>query len=216
MPFDFKKGITIMSLAALALTASGCRLVSQAEFQAAQAPGSASAFGTEALEERWESEYLPYLRSRAVEADALWAALAESLPAAGERYGEQPGLASPWTFVLSADVTVTGKDLDSRTGSVAVEARPDGASRSWTILTGPVLIEMPIRDALPSITYNDVDDQVVYAEIGAALNEKALQRARPVLAEAEVGDTLRLLGAFSLDDPAEGVRIVPIELTRAE
>jgi predicted lipoprotein len=74
------------------------------------------------------------------------------------------------------------------------------------VLTGPVIRGTALRDALPFIQFSQFTNQLEYARVANALNDRAVKVAQA--AQIHVGDTVRYAGAVS----KEGV--VPVMLER--
>jgi len=77
---------------------------------------------------------------------------------------------------------------------------------SVVIETGPVIRGTALRDALPFIQFSQFTNQLEYARVANALNERAAKVA--AAAQVKAGDTVRYAGAASKDG------IVPVMLER--
>jgi predicted lipoprotein len=74
------------------------------------------------------------------------------------------------------------------------------------VLTGPVIRGTALRDALPFIQFSQFTNQLEYARVANALNDRAVRVAQAV--QAKTGDTVRYAGAMSADG------VVPVVLER--
>src|SRR5262249_54046477 len=74
------------------------------------------------------------------------------------------------------------------------------------IQAGPVIRGTVLRDALPFLQFSQFTNQLEYARVAAALNERAIKVASD--AQVQPGETIRYAGAVSSDG------IVPVLLER--
>jgi predicted lipoprotein len=75
-----------------------------------------------------------------------------------------------------------------------------------TVLTGPVIRGTALRDALPFIQFSQFTNQLEYARVANALNDRAVKVAQT--SQVKAGDTVRYVGAPSTDG------VVPVFLER--
>ena len=143
---------------------------------------------------------------KAVDAATLAAAIAKDPAAAGKQYGvaSDAGPEFAVKFVGAAGKS-DGGDLD-----VAIPGVP--GTVHVEVQTGPAIIGTDLRDATGTITFGQFTNQIVYQNVGAALN-KAMKKA--VLAPLDTahlsGKTLSVVGVFQLTDPTNWV-VTPVEL----
>jgi predicted lipoprotein len=74
------------------------------------------------------------------------------------------------------------------------------------VLTGPVIRGTALRDALPFIQFSQFTNQLEYARVANALNDRAVKVGQA--AQVKAGDSVRYAGAASSDG------IVPVLLER--
>ena len=135
----------------------------------------------------WASRLVPAVLSQAVDARALLDALAVSPAGAQARYGHrQPN--SPAYFIVKGEGKVTGVDTRSRVGLALVDVAPFDRRPDLSIQIGPVLRGTSLRDATGIVRFTDFLNQLQFADVGNALNDRVLQTVLGPL------DTARLAG----------------------
>jgi predicted lipoprotein len=190
------------------LLLAGCTVLPIDEVAAVRARDDGK-FDTDGfVAERWPARVMQELRARALPLDALREPVARLVA----RHGNRAGEGSPWTFVLRGEGVVRSIERDSPRGRMQVGT----AAGPITIQTGPVVSGTTIRDALPSITFDDFPDQISFAEAGMAMTDKALARLRPTLAAVAVGDRVSFLGTASVAGDPSPLLLTPVELTLSD
>ena len=82
-----------------------------------------------------------------------------------------------------------------------------------TLQIGPVVKGSAIRDSLPFFSFGNVTNQIEYAQVGRAFNERALKEIERPLAELKTpGATLEFKGSISLTDVPETFLITPVSI----
>lgn len=197
------------ALLALLLPLGGCKLVptdkptaETAEAQTDEARMAAYA------DENWSEKVLPVIAEHTVDYKKLQQALAAGIESAGEKYGLRPeGEANPWNFVVSGKGTITEAKLDSRAAKMQVDMNGDGKS-DVTLQIGPVIRGTALRDAMPFIVFTDFRDQIEFAKLARAMNEKA--HAGLDVPEGDiVGKAAAFTGVFTLRSVDDQPEIVP-------
>jgi len=179
----------------------------------AQAAASAQTFDpNEYVSSAWDSKVLPTVRSDAVDAATLLAAIEADPDAAGEQYGHQSGVGSPFAYLIRGTGTVTEVDPDDPGEPVTV--RLEGDKDTVTIGTGQVIAGTALRDAVGFISFGDFENQLDYADVATALNDRVrtdVLAELPVTGKDLVGREVSFSGAFSSLVPGT-VTIVPVTL----
>ena len=197
------------AILALLLPLGGCKLVptdkpdaEQAEAQTDEARMAVYA------EENWADKVLPVIAENTVDYTTLQQALAAGVDSAGAEYGLRPdGEANPWNFAVEGEGTVTEAKLDSRAARMQVDMTGDGEP-DVTLQIGPIIRGTALRDAMPFITFTDFRDQIEFAKLARAMNEKA--HAGLDIPEGDVvGKTVAFTGVFTLRSLDEEPEIVP-------
>src|SRR5262245_56422029 len=146
----------------------------------------------------WDARALPALHSRAVPFDTF--------------RRESTNLATPVTLggaVLDVDTT-------SRVGMARIAATPGGARADARLMIGPVLRGTALRDALDFIQFTDFTNQIQFASVADALNDRVLATALKDLSAASLkGRQVQILGvAWREPGAPDGLPIViPVQLS---
>lgn len=203
-------------LALLPLTA--CKIVKNA--QPGEVSASSSSVATpqgdaarmSALaDEIWTPKVVPFLQEHATDIGVLRTALQAGPDAAGATYGFRPDSeGSPWNFIASGKGKVVSADLASRAAKLDLDTDGDGAA-DVTVQLGPVMKGTSLRDALSFLVFTDFRDQIEFAKLARALNDKA-HDAAALPAGDPVGQTATFTGAFTIRAKGEAVLLTPSEL----
>ena len=165
----------------------------------------------------WTSKIVPTVQQKAVEVTTVAAAIDKDPDAAGKQYGVRSGTGSPYAYMVKGTGTVTKIDTDAPTGpmTVQVPAAAGGKPVTLTIATGPVIAGTAIRDAVGFISFGDFTNQIDYAKVANAINDRVKTE---VIAKTEVksltGKKVTFAGAFSSLTPGT-IFLVPTELRAA-
>lgn len=211
-----KRLVLGLGLAAFACL-SGCKFVRTEEVgrQAAATGQSGDPARIAALiEESYAGRLLPLLEERAVDAAVLRGAVAAGLDSAGEAHGlKMGGAAGAWNFALRGTGTVLEEDRSSQAGVLRLDLDGDGAPDA-VLQIGPVVRGTALRDATPLYDFSNFRDQIEFARLGRALNDKAL--AELALQEGSLtGRRISFLGAASLRSAGDPLQILPVAITEA-
>ncbi|WP_180899493.1 DUF2291 family protein [Martelella soudanensis] len=197
------------AILALLLPLGGCKLVPtdkpDAETAAAQTDEARMAAYAD---ENWSTKVLPVIAEHTVDYDTLQKALSAGVETAGNSYGLRPeGEANPWNFVVSGAGTVTEAKLDSRAARMEVDMNGDGKP-DVTLQIGPIIRGTALRDAMPFIVFTDFRDQIEFAKLARAMNEKA--HAGLDIPEGDViGKTVSFTGVYTMRSVDDAPEIVP-------
>lgn len=190
-------------MAALALP--GCKIVKTvAEGESAAAVAGEA--GDDAriaalLDKTYEAELLPLI-ARALPVADLRAALVGGLDAAGAAHGNKgSGEGAAWNFAVKGEGTVVEANLTSRARKAMVDTDGDGAA-DVTLQLGPVIKGSSLRDVAPFYRFGDFRDQIEFAKLARALNDRASTAL--VVPEGElIGKTVRFSGTVDLKAAGE-------------
>ena len=207
--------IALACLAVLDLTA--CKIIKTPEPGAATEIVSGEA-GDDAriaalLDETLVSQLLPLIRDRATDVAELRRAVTGGLDAAGEAWGVRgAGEGAAWNFAIKGTGTVIAANLESRARKAEVDTDGDGAA-DLTLQLGPVIKGTSLRDVAPFYDFNDFRDQIEFAKLGRAINDRVL--ATLALPEGDlIGAALTFTGAVSLKSPGDPWLVTVIEFTQ--
>lgn len=199
-----------MALCLLALAA--CKIVENPE---PAAEGSAPAATTDEArmaakaEELWEPQVLPFVAQNATDIAQLRAALAGGPDAASSFGFRPPGEGSPWNFIAKGEGMVVAEDRASRAAKLELDTDGDGAG-DVTVQLGPVMRGTALRDSLGFLVFTDYRDQIEFAKLGRALNDKA--HAMLELPETLTGRRIAFSGPFTIRSKGEPILLTPVTL----
>jgi len=206
--------IALACLAAMGLI--GCKIVKNPEPGAATAAASGEA-GDDAriavlLDDTLDSQLLPLIREKAIDWTLLNSAVATGIDAAGAQYGNRgAGEGAAWNFALTGKGTVTEANLQSRARTANLDLDGDGRA-DLTLQLGPVIKGTSLRDVAPIYSFNDFRDQIEFAKLGRAINDR-VTAALSVPEGDLVGQTLGFTGAVTLRSATDTWLVTIIEVS---
>jgi predicted lipoprotein len=166
--------LVLASAAAL----GGCKIVANADIKAAKSK-SADDFDANAYVDKiWKSKVLPDFEIRAMDLDALLQEVAKDPDKVGQDHGHRESDGNPWTYEIKGEGKVVAVDTASRHGVVTVEVQTALGPRKVDLQVGPVLFGTMLRDALPFIKFGDFVNQIQYAQVSRALNDRGTKGIR--------------------------------------
>lgn len=194
-----KTAFVLLSLAA-ALALPGCKIVKTVA-EGESAASMAGEAGDDAriaalLDKTYAAELLPLI-DKGLPVAEVRAALAGGLEAAGKAHGnEGSGQGAAWNFAVKGEGTVVEANLTSRARKAMVDTDGDGKA-DLTLQLGPVIKGSSLRDVAPFYRFGDFRDQIEFAKLARALNDKA--SAALVVPEGDiVGKTVTFVGTVDL------------------
>jgi predicted lipoprotein len=149
----------------------------------------------------WEARAVPAIRSRAISFAAYET--------------QHTTRATP----VSLDGTVVDVDTRSRVGVATVDLNPPDGRADARLLIGPALRGTALRDALEFIQFTDFTNQIQFAAVANALNDRALLSAlKNVNAASLAGRRIRVIGVAWRDSIAPDAVpfVVPVQLSIGE
>jgi len=173
--------LALFSVAALGGSAAalgGCKIVDNADLKAAKAKSSDEFDANAYVDKIWTSKVLPDFRSRAMDLDTLLQEVAKDPDKAGQSHGHRAGDGNPWTFEIKGEGKITAVDAASRHAIVTVEVQTASGARKIDLQVGPVVFGTALRDALSFIQFGDFVNQIQYAQVSRALNDRASKGVR--------------------------------------
>ena len=208
--------VALCLMAALAL--SGCKIVKTvagSETAAAEAGEAGDDARIAALlDKTYEAELLPMIAAKALPVAELRAAVAGGLEAAGAAHGNKgSGEGAAWNFPVKGEGKVVEANLTSRARKAMLDTDGDGAA-DLTLQLGPVIKGTSLRDAAPFYRFGDFRDQIEFAKLARALND----RASAALAVPEgdlVGKTVGFTGTVDLKAAGDAWLVTVVTLAVA-
>lgn len=192
----------VLGLAVALLPLSGCKIVKTKPAETGD-PDAALIQGV--VDETFAAQLVPLVTSKAV--DAAGVLPLGDLAATGAVKGAGQG--GSWTLAIKGQGTVVSEDRKSRAGKVLVDVTGDGQA-DLTLQTGPVTKGTALRDIAPFYDFTAFRDQIQFAQLGRALNDRAVGAL--ALPEALTGKTVTFLGAFQVQKAADPVLVLPLEV----
>jgi predicted lipoprotein len=201
-------------MAALALP--GCKIVKNAPEGEASSVIPQGEAGDDAriaalLDKTYEAELLPLIAQALPVAD-LRTALAGGLDAAGVAHGNRgSGEGAAWNFAVRGEGRVVEANLTSRARKAMVDLDGDGAA-DLTLQLGPVIKGTSLRDVAPFYRFGDFRDQIEFAKLARALNDRA--SAALVVPEGDlVGKTIGFTGTVDLKAAGDAWLVTAVTLS---
>lgn len=151
----------------------------------------------------WDSRVRPAIRENAVTLEVFLATR------------KQAGAATRPAAVAIEGVIVE-VDTSSRVGLALIDVDPGDGRADAAVQVGPVLRGTALRDVLEFIRFTDFTNQIEFAAVAAALNNRvAVSVLRDLDPAVLAGRRARVAGAALIDasSPDALVSIVPVELT---
>lgn len=192
-------------LAGLTGLVAGCTVLPADEAQALRDGRSERFDAHHAAAAQWPGKARDAFFARAVTLEDL---RSRPLDQWGRLKGHRAGEGSAWTFVIRGSGTVRAVDLDGPQGRIAL----DSVWGPLALQAGPLTTGTAIRDAIPSIAFDDFPDQIAFAEFGMALTERATATTRPILARLRPGQHVGFVGAATIT-PSQPIVVTPVEVT---
>jgi len=163
----------------------------------------------------WESQVLPEAENKSTDLGTLLEALRANPDAAKEQYGHREGQ-RPYNFLVKGEAKVLSVDTASRAGTIKIDLLPGDGQPDATLQVGPVIRGTSIRDSLPFIQFNMFVNQLEYASVSNAMNERVAEDVIGNLDLASLqGKTIDFRGAFTLEERGNvnDVLITPVKIT---
>ena len=197
------RGTVLGAALSFGLSLSGCKIVRDTD-KAALDPSDPNNFDAKAyVDALWDRKVVTYFDGHAQPIASVLAALTKDKDAAGARFGHRAGGdGSPWTFAVRGSGVVKAVDTASRHGELTLELTAPGHPIAATLQIGPVIFGTAVRDSLPFIAFGNFVNQIQYAEVSRALNDRAVALAHAGLTPPpRTGSTIAFVGAMT--DPSE-------------
>jgi predicted lipoprotein len=166
------------------------------------------------VESIWESRAVPLFEEKAINLHIIKSAVDEDFNVARDQYGVISNDKSGWVFVIKGMGKLVEVNRTSRNGILLVEVNSEANPWTLQIQIGPVYKGMVLRDALPFISFNDYQNQIIFSGISSAFNRKI---DRDVVIPSAIDDTwngknIQFIGALSLRNGENDWVVTPVML----
>ncbi|MFB9948201.1 DUF2291 family protein [Rhizobium puerariae] len=198
----------LLATCLLAAGLSGCKLVKTTD---GNADGAASDPIAELVETTFDAKLVPALNARAVDLATLRDTIRGGLDKAGESHGVRVGGAGGgWNFPVKGTATVIEENRASKAGVAEIDLDGDGRGDA-TLQFGPVVKGTALRDTTDLYDFSTFRDQIEYAKLGRALNDKAMSRL-PAETIGLKGKRITFVGATVIRSSGEKPLVTPVSI----
>jgi predicted lipoprotein len=199
---------TLLLASMLAASLSGCKFVKTDNDEAGGTPADPIA---ELVDTTFDAKLVPALSEKAVDLAALQAAIKLGLDSAGESHGTRVGGAGGgWNFPVKGAATVLEENRASKAAVAEIDVDGDGKADA-TLQLGPVIKGTALRDTTTLFDFSAFRDQIEYARLGRALNDKAVSEL-PGADTTLKGKRINFLGAVVIRSAGEKPLIMPVSI----
>ena len=204
-------------LATQALTLCSCKPWTVRPINAASGSQEASQSADPAayIDLIWSSKLVPAIVSSAVDARTLLTAMAASIDDAERKYGRNDN-GGGWYFNVKGEGKVLAVDTSSRNGLIELAVLKQDRQPDVSIQLGPVLRGSALRDSTGLISFSNFVNQLQFADVAEALNNKAKQTVlAPFDTAGLAGKTVSFAGSFEVVGTTQPLikNVVPVQLT---
>ncbi|MEZ5753439.1 MAG: DUF2291 domain-containing protein [Paracoccaceae bacterium] len=161
-----------------ALALQGCKIVKTPAPGATTTATEQGEAGDDAriaalLDRTYDAELMLLVAERALPVADLRAALTVGLETAGATHGNKgSGEGAAWNFAVKGEGRVIEANLTSRARKAMLDTDGDGVA-DLTLQLGPVIKGTSLRDLAPFYRFGDFRDQIEFAKLARALNDRA-------------------------------------------
>lgn len=164
------------------------------------------------MSETFESRLLPLVRETALPIATLRDRIGQDLDTAGSAHAHRgAGAGSAWNFTVRGSGVVVASKLDTRARTVDLDTDGDGTADA-KIQLGPVIRGTALRDAAPFYSFDDFRDQIEFAKLGRAINDRIAGMIDVPEGEL-IGRTVGFVGVVPLKAANQPFVITPTEIT---
>jgi len=169
--------------------------------------------------DNWDAKVIPAIKERAVEIGTFVADVKADLNTAGVQYGNRANETSAWSFCVKGTVKVLSIENEDKPNKtlLLLDLAPFDGQPDCKLFYGKVFssnIKNAIRDGVGFLHLDDFENQVEFADITTAFNDKVKSDVLSQFTATElVGKELSFFGCISLIDATyENLVVVPVEL----
>jgi len=190
------------------LSLIGCKVVYETEESQSEipvGPEGDNARNAERMDATFVEGLLPLVSSKALDLASLKEALSQGIDTAGAAHANRgAGQGAAWHFAVADSGKIIEANLTSSARTADVDVDGD-SNPDLRLQLGPVIRGTALRDVAPFYNFDDFRDQIEFAKLARAINER--MKAELVVPEGElVGKTVTFTGVAPMK--SEGDRIV--------
>jgi predicted lipoprotein len=194
---------------AVTLSLAGCKVVKTpvaSDDSVSENPISAL------VDQTFDAKLLPLIAQSATEVSTLRTSVSAGLDAAGKAQGHRgAGEGAAWNFAVKGEGAVVSANLTSRARKADLDTDDDG-SADLTLQLGPVIKGTALRDFAPFYDFGDFRDQIEFAELGRAINDKV--SAMLILPAGDlVGKRLSFSGVVALKSDSDAWSVTAVTVS---
>lgn len=197
---------------AVAVGATGCKFVKdtpESEKEIAADASGDDARTEQRILDTYDSKLIPYISQNAVTVQALQTALSDGVDGAGAVNGIKSS-GGAWNVPVSGSGKIVATKLDSRARTVSIDITGDQTA-DVTVQLGPVVKGTALRDIAPFYKFDDFRDQIEFAKLGRALNDRASSGLE--LPDGDLlGQTMSFTGVTTFRRASDALVVTPIEI----
>jgi predicted lipoprotein len=195
-----------LMLGATGLMLTACRIEHKSEAEQRASASVAGSFENKSFDPKaevqamWDSKVLPAIDKMAVDYPTLKAAMQKNMDEAGAQHGyREKGEGGPWNMAVRVAGQVVAAETELSAGTADIDVDGDGKA-DVQIQIGPVIRATAIRDTLPFISFTNYTNQIDFAQLANALNDRAYEAALKDVDRSElIGQKVELTGVFTAD-----------------
>jgi len=191
----------------------GCKVATIRPIESEDESNTAVAFDAATYVEALWARDIPTAVEAAVPLDDLLPVIRTDLQGAEARWGQRED--GPTPLIVEGSGRVVEVDTSSRSGLAEVEVDVPGGTERVRLQIGPVLRGTSIRDALPTVSFDQFVNQIQYAEVAGALNARVERDLASLEREALPGRQVRFVGATELGEPPLTITPLRLEIDEA-
>lgn len=204
----FRQRARWLLLASLGLALTACKIEHRSEVEKKAAASSTNSFESKTfnpkaeVDSMWEMKAIPAITSMAVDFAELRQAMRTSIDNVGAKHGHrEKGEGAPWNLATRVTGEVISVDTEVSAGTADIDVDGDGKA-DVQIQIGPVLKGAAIRDTLPFISFTSYTNQIDFAQLANAFNDRSYAATFKSLdRNALKGKKVELTGVFAADAP---------------
>jgi predicted lipoprotein len=193
--------------AAIGLGLSACKIEHKTVAERQKATSVAGSFESKnfdakaEVEKMWSDKVVPTITGMAGNLQTIKPEMRANMDAVGEKHGHrEKGEGVPWNIAARLTGKVISVDTDVSAGTADIDIDGDGKP-DVQVQIGPVVKGTALRDILPFISFTSYTNQIDFAQLANALNDRAASDAfKDLDRKGLTGRKVELLGVFKSED----------------